>query len=439
MSGSNKRGPIKVSGLVAAGKVQVRDSNDPSNEGTGASAAATPLVGAPSSAITPATGVQAMAPAANQPAVEAQAADDSSAVPNAAQVPVAESGSDAPVLPTSGAPSDVSAASQATVETQAAAKPPVALSSGLPFGADTGDRPSPDLPLTPAAEAIRQAHPITQRILLALVDDSPYQPRKEYDPELIDALATTMSTAGHAEPIRVRKKADGRYELISGHRRKRAAQSLGWTEIDAFVEDKDDKRAQVDTMLAAIGSHGLSDFELAGLLQIAVDQKLVTNQRQLAAWSGLNLSKVNGCLQMLQLPASILEYLHRKPSLFGYETSRVILSLVKEYPNNLADIERGVERIADGKPQNTLKGWVLQAIKGRPEGSPDRSLITSSGKLIFTTKRDAAERAVLVNCKSPDVDMEAFEKKLQAWLEEQALSVAPAPDSSDGAGQAASN
>lgn len=393
MSSSNKRGPIKVSGLVAAGKVQVRDAADGGSD---------------------------------------------SAATDAHEAPLGK-GSVAPIAPATGVPSNPAAANQPTVDIHAPDGAPVAPIIASPSAAKDCDLSSLDLPLKPAAEAVTQAYPITQRILLALVDDSPYQPRKEYDPELIDALATTMNTAGHAEPIRVRKKGDGRYELISGHRRKRAALSLGWTEIDAFVEEKDDKRARVDTMLAAIGSHGLSDFELAGLLQNAVDEALVANQRQLAAWSGLNLSKVNGCLQMLQLPPSILAYLHRKPSLFGYETSRVILGLAKEYPNNLADIERGVDRIVDGKPQNTLKGWVLQAIKGRPQVDQDRSLITSSGKLIFTTKRDASERAVLVNCKSPDVDMEAFEKKLQAWLEEQALSFPAAPESSSGAVQDGSN
>jgi ParB family chromosome partitioning protein len=416
MTGSNKRGPIKLSGLVASGKVQVREATDVGDEAVKPDMPGTP-------------GLPANAPAANQSAVGAEGADGVSVAPNADSSPIAENGSAASKVATPGAASNGPAANQSAVFGQTEDVPPVALKSDAPLVAETGDQPSPD----------RQAYPITKRILLALVDDSPYQPRKEYDPELIDALATTMNTAGHAEPIRVRKKADGRYELIAGHRRKRAALSLGWTEIDAFVEEKDDKQAQVHTMLAAIGSHGLSDFELADLLRIAVDQKLVTNQRQLAAWSGLNLSKVNGCLQMLQLPPSILAYLHRKPSLFGYETSRVILGLIKEYPNNLADIERGVERIADGKPQNTLKGWVLQAIKGRPQDNPDRSLITSSGKLIFTTKRDPSERAVLVNCKSPDVDMEAFEKKLQAWLEEQASSVAASPEAPDSAVQAGSD
>lgn len=378
MSGSSKRAPIKVSGLVASGKVHVRDTQEAEKN------------------------------------LVSSALQETPADPAGANPPVAKQ-DEAANQPVGG--SDEGSASSSS-STDSTTTPPIAH----------GNVVEPDLPRTPAADAVRQAHPGAQRILLALVDDSPYQPRKEYDPELIDALATTMNTAGHAEPIRVRMKPDGRYELIAGHRRKRAALSLGWPEIVAFVEEKDDKRARVDTMLAAIGSHGLSDFELADLLQTAVDEKLVTNQRQLAAWSGLNLSKVNGCLQMLQLPPSILTYLHRKPSLFGYETARVILSLVKEYPNNLADIERGVERIADGKPQNTLKGWVLQAIKGRPLGDPDRSLITSSGKLFFTTKRDASERAVLVNCKSPDIDLEAFEKKLQAWLAEQASSVATTAD-----------
>lgn len=369
---SAKRGPIKVSGLVASGRVQVRETSDTDKDLAPNDAQDARRSEKPTPTLPPVAGAPAKDAAANQPEVGTLDADDSSGASGSAL----------------------------TVDVVA----------------DTVSEP--DLPRTPVSEAVWQAYLGVQKILLSLVDDSPYQPRKEYDPELIDALATTMSTAGHAEPIRVRKKSDGRYELISGHRRKRAALSLGWTEIDAFVEEKDDRRAKTETMLAAIGSHGLSDFEIAGLLQDALDDGMVSSQRQLSAWSGLNLSKVNACLQMLQLPPSILAYLQKKPSLFSFETSRVIHGLLKDYPDHLADIERGIERIADGKPQNTLKGWVLQAIKGRPMTDPN--LIISSGKLIYTTKRDAAARAVVVTCKSPDVDMEAFEKKLQAWLEEQA-------------------
>jgi len=392
MSGSNKRAPIKVSGLVASGKVQVRD--------------------------TPESG-------------------QDSASGDTQLAPLAESVTTLPPVAT--APTNGAAANQPEVTNDSASDSSRANAADSTSGAQDHKVAEPDLPQTPAAQVVRQAHPGVQKILLALIDDSPYQPRKEYDPELIDALATTMNTAGHAEPIRVRKKADGRYELISGHRRKRAAASLGWVEIDAFVEEKDDQRAKTETMLAAIGSHGLSDFEIAGLLKEALDGGMVSTQRQLSAWSGLNVSKVNACLQMLQLPPSILAFLHRKPSLFSFETSRVIHSLLKDYPNNLADIERGVERIADGKPQNTLKGWVLQAIKGRPDTDNDRSMITSSGKLFFTIKRDPSERALVVNCKSPDVDMAAFEKKLQAWLEEEAVSVAQTADGSNGANQAGSD
>jgi len=391
MTGSNKRGPIKVSGLVAAGKVQVRDTPEFSQDSASGDTQAASL------------------------------AESVTALP-----------------PVAGAPSNDAAANQPEVTDDSAGGSYKAKSADSTLDVQDHKVAEPELRRTPAAQAVRQAHLGVQKIPLALIDDSPYQPRKEYDPELIDALATTMKTAGHAEPIRVRKKTDGRYEIISGHRRKRAALSVGWIEIDAFVEEKDDRRAKTETMLAAIGSHGLSDFEIAGLLKEALDDGMVSTQRQLSAWSGLNVSKVNACLQMLQLPPSILAFLHRKPSLFSFETSRVIHGLLKDYPDNLADIERGVERIADGKPQNTLKGWVLQAIKGRPDTDNDRRMITSSGKLFFTLKRDAAERAVVVNCKSPDVDMAAFEKKLQAWLEEQASSVTQAPDGSSSGDQVGS-
>lgn len=259
-----------------------------------------------------------------------------------------------------------------------------------------------------------------ERIPLALIDDSPYQPRKEYDPERLDELAMTMNTAGQVEPIRVRRKGS-RFELISGHRRKRAALSLGWPDILASIDDKDDERAYADVLLSAIGSHGLSDWEIAGLLKVAVEDGLVSSQRQLAAWSGLNVSKVNGCLKMLELPPRISSHLERRPKLFGYETSRVILGLLKEYPDNLDEIDAGVKRLIEGKAQNMLKSWVVQQINGRLQ--TDESVITKAGRMIFKIRRDS-ERAVVVSCKSLAVDMGEFEKRLQAWLEEQAVAIA---------------
>lgn len=259
-----------------------------------------------------------------------------------------------------------------------------------------------------------------RKIPVADIVDSPYQPRLKYDPEEIDRLAETMDTAAHADPIKVRL-VNCKYELISGHRRIRAARSLGWTEIDAYIEELTDQEAQAKTLLLAVGSVGLSDYEYALMFATVIREGLCKTQREVASYFGQGTVKVSGCLDMLKLPAKIVRMLDAKPDLFGYQTGAVIKKLCVDYPDKLAEIERGVQRLMEGAAQNSLKSWVLQAIKGQAErGGSEPNLITNGRRLIFTTKISADHRSVVVNCKVPDLDIAAFEKHLQAWLEVQA-------------------
>lgn len=260
-----------------------------------------------------------------------------------------------------------------------------------------------------------------QRINLSEVDDSPFQPRLEYNPEEIDALAKTMAAGSQADPIKVRIVKD-RYELISGHRRKRAALSIGWTEIDALIEHRTDDEAELESMLLVTGNVKLSDYEYAKMYRRSLDKEYCKSVRETANMFGVQPSAVSGCLDMLELPQPIVEMLEARPSLFSYTTGNTIKALVKEYPKYSDIIVRGVRRLVDGAAkQNALKGWILQAIaqhtrKAKPTQST--RTITRDGHEVFTTKK--AANAVTVSIKAGDLDGEKFEKDLHQWLNEYA-------------------
>lgn len=284
---------------------------------------------------------------------------------------------------------------------------------------------------TPSLNSSTRTKGAIKRIPLRLIDDSPYQPRLEYDPEEIDALAKTMAAARQADPIKVRP-VNGRYELISGHRRKRAAASLGWDEIEAFVEVRSDRDAQIDAMLLVVGNVGLADFELGKMFRRALDDKICSSQREVANFFAMNTSKVSGCLDLLKLPSEIVALLEAKPSLFGYETGRVIKGLLEQHPDHLDVIVRGVRRIIEGAKQNSLKGWVLQAIKGNSGRSGvDKKVITNAGRPVFETRHDPEQKVFTINCKVPGMDTSVFESRLQAFLESQAQAMPSAPDTTE--------
>lgn len=260
-----------------------------------------------------------------------------------------------------------------------------------------------------------------QSIHLSLVDDSPYQPRIEYNPEEIDALAKTMAAGSQADPIKVRKVGD-RYELISGHRRKRAALSLGWTEIEAIVENRTDNEAELESMLLVVGSVQLSDYEYAKMYRRAMDKKFCKTQQEAANLFGVTQPAVSGCLEMLSLPPPILEILDTKPSLFSYSVGKEIKALLKEHPKHADIVVKGVRRLVEeGAKQSTLKGWILQAIAQATHKAKPRQntlVITKEGHEVFTTKKSG--NAVTVSIKAQGVDDTQFEKDLHQWLKDYA-------------------
>src|SRR5882724_1911190 len=75
-----------------------------------------------------------------------------------------------------------------------------------------------------------------QELLLAEIRPNPYQPRSVFRPEELKELANSMKEQGVLQPVLVVKAKAGHFELISGERRLRAAQSLGWRSIPAIVK-----------------------------------------------------------------------------------------------------------------------------------------------------------------------------------------------------------
>jgi ParB family chromosome partitioning protein len=270
-------------------------------------------------------------------------------------------------------------------------------------------------------DALKKSSDRVQRISLALVDDSPYQPRLEYDPAEIDALGKTLVASRQADPIKVRKVGE-RYELISGHRRKRAALSIGWTEIDAIVEVRTNDEAELESMLLVVANVNLCDYEFAKMYRRALVKKFCKTQEDVAKMFGVTQTAVSHRLNMLTLSAPILEMLEAKPSLLAYTTAGVIKDLIQAHPKHTSLIVKGVRRLVEeGAKQNSLKGWILQAIaqqdrKAKPP--QDTRTITRDGHEVFTTKKKT--NSVTVSIKAQDMDSSQFEKDLHKWLDEYA-------------------
>lgn len=134
-----------------------------------------------------------------------------------------------------------------------------------------------------------------------------YQPRRHFDEAALDQLAESISTHGILQPILVRPMGEGRYEIIAGERRWRAAQRARLHDVPVIVQDLSDDVALEIALIENLQREDLSPLEEAEGLQRLVDEFDYT-QEQLATKLGKSRSHVTNTLRLLKLPEKVKPY-----------------------------------------------------------------------------------------------------------------------------------
>ncbi|MCR4878706.1 MAG: ParB/RepB/Spo0J family partition protein, partial [Bacteroidales bacterium] len=122
-------------------------------------------------------------------------------------------------------------------------------------------------------------------IHISSIEANPYQPRTKFDEEALNELAQSIKTYGLIQPVTVRPVGSGKYQLISGERRFRAAQIAGLTEIPAFVRTVDDAQSIQMALVENIQRADLNAIEIAMSYQMLIDECHFT-QEELGAKVG---------------------------------------------------------------------------------------------------------------------------------------------------------
>lgn len=141
----------------------------------------------------------------------------------------------------------------------------------------------------------------------------PNQPRRIIDSTELEHMAETVKALGIIQPIVVRPKtADqtGRYEIVAGERRWRAAQLAGMSIIPAVIRQLDDQRITVYSLAENVARSDLNPIELAKGYHRVVEESGFT-QTELAEAIGQNIKTVNRILQLLRLPDSIQDFIEQ--------------------------------------------------------------------------------------------------------------------------------
>ena len=162
------------------------------------------------------------------------------------------------------------------------------------------------------------------RIPTDMIEPNPYQPRMSFDQEALEELADSIRTLGLIQPITVRRKDDGRYQIISGERRFRASRMAGMDMIPAYIRDANDQGMLEMAIVENIQRENLDPIEVAMSYQRLIDECSLT-QEQMAIRVGKKRASVTNFLRLLKLPAKIQHDL--KVGLLSVGHAKVLLGV----------------------------------------------------------------------------------------------------------------
>ena len=162
------------------------------------------------------------------------------------------------------------------------------------------------------------------RIPVEMIEPNPFQRRMSFDTEALEELADSIRTLGLIQPITVRKKADNRYQIISGERRFRACTMAGMAMIPAYIRQTNDQGMLEMAIVENIQREDLDPIEVAMSYQRLIEECNLT-QEQMAIRVGKKRASVTNFLRLLKLPAKIQHDL--KVGLLSVGHAKVLLSV----------------------------------------------------------------------------------------------------------------
>jgi len=144
-----------------------------------------------------------------------------------------------------------------------------------------------------------------------LIAPNPQQPRRDFDEESLQALAGSLAERGVLQPVLVRPRPGGGYELVAGERRWRAAQIAGLTTVPALVRAREDAAALEAALIENMAREDLNPVEEARACAALVDELGLTRE-QIGRRVGRGRVAVSNLLRLLDLPDEVLEMLAQR-------------------------------------------------------------------------------------------------------------------------------
>lgn len=207
--------------------------------------------------------------------------------------------------------------------------------------------------LGPISKEQAEAHGALREVAVSSIDANPYQPRRVFEPAALQELADSIAASGLLQPLIVRPRPSGRYELIAGERRWRAIQQLHWQKVPVVVKDVDDQALLTLALIENLQRDDLTPIDEAlGYDRLVHEFHL--SQSDVARLVGKDRATVANTLRLLKLPEEVRGLVEKRSLSEGH--ARALLGLSDD---------RHISRFATAAVEH---GWSVRELEARVRG-----------------------------------------------------------------------
>lgn len=192
----------------------------------------------------------------------------------------------------------------------------------------------------PPQEEVMQENDILKNLKITEVEPNRNQPRKRFDQEALDELASSIKEYGLIQPIVVTQK-DGYYSIIAGERRWRASKIAGLVEIPAIIREDNEKVNSEISLIENMQREDLNPVEKAMGIKTLIDNYGMT-QEEIAKKLGKGRSTISNCIRVLNLEPRVLEMAKEGKLTEGH--CKALLAITepeRQYQTAMQLLERG--------------------------------------------------------------------------------------------------
>ncbi|HEY5943150.1 MAG TPA: ParB/RepB/Spo0J family partition protein [Solirubrobacterales bacterium] len=218
-----------------------------------------------------------------------------------------------------------------------------------------------------------------------LIKPNPSQPRTNFEPEALSALAASIETSGVVQPLLVRPLPDGSYELVAGERRWRAAQQAGLEKVPAVVRDQEEAERLQAALIENMVREDLNPVEEAKACAALVEGLGLTKE-ELAKRVGRSRPAVSNLIRLLELPDEALVLLESGDLSEGHGKA-----LLAARGN---DVRRRLARDASRGGWSVRETEERVRLAGQPKARPRRAAADPDAQAALRDAADALEEAL---------------------------------------------